>query len=62
MARDRAWIRDGVDAAAFEALATTLAASRLWSLLLDIVERRVHDRTPATLRDQYARDRFVVAR
>jgi hypothetical protein len=60
MARDRAWIRDGVDAAAFEALATTLAPSRLWSLLLDIVERRAHDRTPATLRHQYARDRFVV--
>lgn len=56
---DRSWTTRGVDDAAYAALARDLPASRLWSLLLDVVEQRAAPRTPAALMEQWDRDRFV---
>jgi hypothetical protein len=60
VARDRhGWISEGIDEAAYRALTETLPASRLWSLLLDIFERRASRRTPSALMDQWERDGFT---
>lgn len=56
---DRSWATADIDAAAYEALARTLPASAVWSLLLDIMERRAAERTPADLTRQWERDAFV---
>jgi hypothetical protein len=55
----RSWARAGLDEAAYSALAVGLAASELWSLLLGVAEQRVAQRTPAHVRQQWERDRFV---
>jgi hypothetical protein len=55
----REWITAGLPPAALAALTRTLAASRLWSLLLEVVEARAAARTPALLAEQWHRDRFV---
>lgn len=47
------------DAAAYEALATGLAASEVWSLLLAVMSRRAAERTPAAVLQQFERDRFT---
>ncbi len=48
-----------MDDGALEALAGGLPPSRLWSLLMDVMARRAAARTPATLMDQWVRDRFT---
>jgi hypothetical protein len=57
--RGQSWARAGLDEAAYSALAKGMAASELWSLLLGIAEQRAAQRTPATVRQQWERDRFV---
>src|SRR5262245_5725071 len=60
MTRDRrAWVTAGVPADTYETLAIGLPASRLWSLLLDVLETRASARTPAAILEQWDRDRFV---
>jgi hypothetical protein len=56
---DRDWVRAGLDEAAFSALAAGLAASELWSLLLEVAERRAAQRSAAGLLQQWEKDRFV---
>jgi hypothetical protein len=55
----RNWARAGIDEAAYAALAGGLAASELWSLLLDVAERRAAERSAANVQQQWERDRFV---
>ena len=55
----RSWTRDGVDDAAWQALTRGLTASRLWSLLLDVLGQRASQRTTTTLIEQWDRDGFV---
>ena len=57
MSRD--WISAGIDASAYAALAETLPSTRLWSLLLDVLERRAAQRTPGMLMEQWERDGFT---
>ena len=56
---DRSWTSAGLGEAAHAALANGLASSELWSLLLDVMERRAAERTPADLARQWERDPFV---
>jgi hypothetical protein len=56
---DRSWSREGLGAAALAALSSGMPASQVWSLLLGVVEERAKRRTPASLRHQWERDRFV---
>src|SRR5258708_1352389 len=56
---ERTWARAGIDEAAYAALAKGLAATELWSLLLGVAEQRAAQRTPAHVRQQWERDRFV---
>jgi hypothetical protein len=56
---DRDWARAGFDEAAYTALAQGLAASELWSLLLDVAEQRAAQRSAASLLQQWGKDRFV---
>ena len=55
----RSWAHEGLPAEAREALASGLPASRLWSVLLGVLEARATRRTTASLREQWATDRFV---
>jgi len=55
----RSWVRAGLSSAAWDALASGLPASEVWSLLLDVMEARASGRTPASLREQWQNDRFV---
>ena len=55
----RTWTRTGIDATAFTALCKGLATSELASLLLNVFDQRAAARTPAALRQQWQRDRFV---
>jgi hypothetical protein len=55
----RSWVTAGLPPGTHEALAGGLPASRLWSLLLDVVEARAAARRPAVLTEQWDRDRFV---
>jgi hypothetical protein len=56
---DRTWAHGGLPPEAREALASGLPASEVWSLLLGVMEARATHRTPASLREQWERDRFV---
>jgi hypothetical protein len=56
---DRHWTSAGVDGSAYAALTSELPASQLWTLLLDVMQRRAAERTPSDLARQWARDRFV---
>lgn len=56
---DREWARAGLDEAAYAALAKGLAASELWSLLLNVAEQRSAQRSAANLLEQWQQDRFV---
>jgi hypothetical protein len=58
-ASDRKWSHEGLGAEARAALASGMPASELWSLLLGVLEERAKQRTPANLRQQWERDRFV---
>ncbi len=55
----RAWVTAGLPPGAYDALAGGLTASRLWSLLLDVLEARASARRPAALLEQWDGDRFV---
>src|SRR5437588_2971298 len=55
----RSWVSAGLPAGAYDVLATGLPASRLWSLLLDVMEARAAARGSAALVAQWERDRFV---
>lgn len=55
----RSWAHEGLPAEAREALASGLPASRLWSVLLGVLEARATRRTTANLREQWGTDRFV---
>jgi hypothetical protein len=55
----RSWVTAGLPPGTFGALASGLSASRLWSLLLEVLEARAAARRPAALLDQWDRDRFV---
>jgi hypothetical protein len=55
----RQWVRAGIDEGAHRALADGLAASELWSLLLDVFERRARQRPAAELLRQWERDPFT---
>ena len=55
----RSWAHEGLTADAWEALASGLPASRLWSVLLGVLEARATSRTAASLREQWEKDRFV---
>ena len=56
---ERSWAREGLPAEAREALASGLPASRLWSVLLGVLEARATHRTVASLNEQWRKDRFV---
>src|SRR5207249_7853019 len=56
---ERTWITAGLRSGAYEALTRELPASRLWSLLLEVVDARAAARRPASLMEQWDRDRFV---
>lgn len=53
------WVRDKLPSDVREALESGLPASEVWSLLLGVMEARAARRSPANLREQWARDRFV---
>ena len=60
MAEDkRSWTHEGLSAEAWEALAAGLPASRVWSLLLGVLEARATARTASGLCEQWGKDRFV---
>lgn len=53
------WAIKGIGDAAYDALARGMSASETWSLLLNVIEARARQRTPANLRHQWEHDRFV---
>jgi hypothetical protein len=53
------WRIDGIGAEAYAALTDGMLASELWSLLLDLFERRAARRKPVDLVRQWERDRFT---
>lgn len=55
----RSWTHEGLSPQAREALASGLPASKLWSMLLSVLEARATGRTAASLTEQWAKDRFV---
>jgi hypothetical protein len=56
---ERPWATAGLDAAAVAALFEKLPASEVWSLLLEVMERRAKQRSPADLARQWERDPFT---
>jgi len=56
---DRSWTRADLADRAYEALARGLSASRLWSLLLGVMEQRASARTTSDLLFQWERDAFT---
>jgi hypothetical protein len=54
----RRWIFEGLGQDAFERLASGLTGSELWSVLLEVMQRRAAARTPADVLAQYQRDAF----
>ena len=55
----RNWITAGLPDGAFDALAGGLPASRLWSLLIEVLEARAGARQLPAIAEQWASDRFV---
>ena len=56
---DRSWATAGLDPAATAALFETLPASEVWSLLLEVMDRRAKQRSPSDLTRQWDRDGFT---
>ena len=56
---DSSWKSRGIGDETLAVLARELPASRLWSLLLEVMEQRAAQRTPSLLMEQWERDRFV---
>jgi len=59
MERARSWRTAPIGEEAWTALARELPPSAVWSLLLELLEERARQRTPATLMQQWQRDGFV---
>jgi hypothetical protein len=57
--KDRSWTLAGLDEAAAAALFEMLPSSEVWSLLLELMNRRAAQREPADLMRQWSRDRFT---
>ena len=57
---ERGWIVDRVGAPVFELLAAGLSGADLHSVLLEVMQRRAHTRSPADVLAQYLRDPFCV--
>lgn len=55
----RSWAHESLSEDAREALASGLAASRLWSVLLGVLEARALSRSAGSLKEQWGQDRFV---
>jgi len=55
----RSWADAGLSAEVREALVSGMPASRLWSVLLGVLEARAKGRTAASLNEQWRKDRFV---
>jgi len=55
----REWITAGLPAGAYDALASGLPASRLWSLLMEAMATRASARRLPAIAAQWANDRFV---
>lgn len=55
---DRRWIWEAIGTECFERLASGLGGSELWSVLLEVLERRARARTPSEVLAQYGRDAF----
>jgi hypothetical protein len=55
----RPWATEGLGEIGFSALAENLQPSEVWSLLLEVMERRSQARAPAMVQQQWATDRFV---
>jgi hypothetical protein len=55
----RAWVREGLPDGAYDALARGLSPSRLWSLLMDVLEARAAVRQLPAIAEQWTSDRFV---
>ncbi len=53
------WAAASIGQEAHEALASSLAPSEVWSLLLDVLARRAEGRTPAEILRQWQRDPFT---
>lgn len=53
------WAATAIGEEAFEALASTLAPSEVWSLLLEVLARRAEGRAPAEILRQWRRDAFT---
>jgi hypothetical protein len=53
------WTHEGLSAQAWEALATGLPASRVWSVLLGVLEARAAGRAASDVCEQWGKDRFV---
>lgn len=56
---DRSWATSALGGEAYAALAERMPASEVWSLLLDVLERRASQRTPASLLRQWEQDGFT---
>lgn len=56
---ERSWTHEGLSAEAWEALAAGLPASKVWSVLLGVLEARATRRTAPSLCEQWEKDRFV---
>jgi hypothetical protein len=56
---DRSWTTSGLDDGAIAALFERLPASEVWSLLLEVMDRRAKHRSPADLARQWERDGFT---
>ena len=56
---ERTWSRASTGAVDYTALATGLAATELWSLLMDVIERRAEQCKPTDVRQKWQRDRFA---
>lgn len=55
----RSWASEDLPVEIREALISGLPASKLWTVLLGVLEARATNRTPASLREQWTKDRFV---
>lgn len=56
---ERKWIAAGIDARTMRALTRDLPGTRLWSVLMAVMEQRAAERTPAHLMQQWRADRFT---
>ena len=57
--KERSWVGPSLSAETRDALSFDLSPSQLWSLLLDVMEKRASDRATGDLREQWLKDRFV---